>query len=106
MAERQPLHPQDSVAVTGLQDLNNLQGFVPCRRPSDDGAVGSHLTVPSGHVPGDGKIGSVEHRGGGDGAGPDRVFFLISKVLSAKCKGQFDFSSFLRALFVNLYPPL
>jgi hypothetical protein len=39
---------------------------------------------------------------GGEGAGPDRFFSLLSEVLCAECKGLIVTSNFSRALSVKL----
>lgn len=101
-AEGRPLQPRAAATNHGRpQDFNNLQAFLPVRRPFGLAVVGSHLHTPSGFVPGGVEVDSGEPCSGGAGAGLDHVFCLYSEVLSAKCKGQFVNLAFFRALSEN-----
>jgi hypothetical protein len=107
LVEWRPLPPSASVTVAfpGRRQMEdfNLQALMLHRRPLVTSAAGSHLSVPSGIVPGDVEAGCAElqSRLGGEGAGPDCFFLFSSKVLSAKCKGLFEISCSSEALSIR-----
>jgi hypothetical protein len=88
-------------SVCRLQVFNNLQAFLPVRRPSGGAVVGSHLHAPSGLVPGGVKVDYGEPWRGGVAAGLDCFSYYFSKVLSANCKGRLVIFSFRRTLSVK-----
>jgi hypothetical protein len=86
MAEGRALQPRVTVTVPSghrLQVFNNLQTFLPVRRPSGIAIIGSHLHAPSGLVPGGVKVDYGEPWRGGVGARIDCFSYYSSKVLSA-----------------------
>jgi hypothetical protein len=84
-----------------LQVINNLQAFLPVRRPSGSVVLGSHLHASSGSIPDGVEVDYGKPWRGGVGAGLDCVSCFYSKVLSANCKGQFIIFSFRRTLSVK-----
>jgi hypothetical protein len=86
MAEGRALQPRVTVTFPSghrLQVFNNLQTFLPVRRPSGIAIIGSHLHAPSGLVPGGVKVDYGEPWRGGVGARLDCFSYYSSKVLSA-----------------------
>jgi hypothetical protein len=68
---------------------------MPFRRPSCFVAFSSHLSAPSGFIPGGVEVGCGELVYGGFGAGPDRYLYFLFKVFCANYKGStLVFSSF------------
>lgn len=102
-AEWRLLPPRALATVYSGQRLKdiNLQAFMPHRRPSGDDVVGSHLSAPSGNVPGGVEVGSVELSSGGHGAGPDCFLDSVLKVLCANSMGLILVSNFSKALCVK-----
>jgi hypothetical protein len=73
MAEGRPLHSREAATCRPLGNSNLCKPPLPARRIYSFGGVGSHLSVPSGLVPGGAEVDSGEIHRGEEGVGTDRV---------------------------------
>jgi hypothetical protein len=108
-AEGRPLPPHSPMTVSSGRRLMafNLQATMPPRRPSCNGAVCSRRHVPSGFLPGDVSVGcAVVLQQGGEGAGPDCVSQIFTRVLYVKKLDLIVIFHFLLVLDVKCSPPL